>query len=127
MSDPWADSPDTSASVDAPADQAPGDGDAMDLSGPGPAWTDGANDLFIFGAGDGSDYFNGGEGWTDTVQVDTFADAPGAGGWVLEVDAGDARWDGTEGQVFGDADAAAAPEGDDGSLMAFDNLDTIVW
>ena len=53
--------------------------------------------------------------------------APGAGGWVLEVEAGDARWDGTEGQVFGDADAAAAPEGDDGSLMAFDNLDTIVW
>jgi len=49
----------------------------------GVAGKDGRSEyLFIFGSGDGSDYFDGGNGWTDTIQLEDFT----SGGWTLEVD-----------------------------------------
>ncbi|MEX2312076.1 MAG: LamG-like jellyroll fold domain-containing protein, partial [Rhodospirillales bacterium] len=35
------------------------------------------DDLFIFGAGDGADYFDGGSGWSDTIQLDGVGGGPG--------------------------------------------------
>ena len=85
------------------------------------------DDLFIFGSGDGADYFQGGDGWSDTVQLDDVSGGPGGdSGWTLQVDEG-AGYTQTDSGIEFDAEASGVITLDDGSELTFDGVEKLEW
>jgi hypothetical protein len=87
---------------------------------------DPTNDLFIFGVGAGDDYFNGGAGWADTVQLQGIAGGPSDGSWALQVSDDTAFVQGDHEIAFGEK-ASGTIELNDGSTLTFENVDKIKW
>ena len=85
------------------------------------------NDLFIFGTGDGSDTFDGGSGWTDTVQLEDVGGGPDAGaGWTLTTEEGYTVDADGSGLTF-EGEASGTITLQDGSKLDFNGVDKIEW
>ena len=85
------------------------------------------DDLFIFGAGDGSDYFAGGDGWSDTIQLEGIDGGPGAdAGWAMQVEDGVVYTETENGLEF-EVDASGSIKLSDGSELTFEGVDKIEW
>jgi len=85
------------------------------------------DDLFIFGAGDGADYFEGGSGWSDTIQVDGVDGGPGGdSGWTMQLDDGATFTETDDGIVF-DSEASGKIELADGSELTFEGVEKLEW
>ncbi|WNJ98798.1 cadherin-like domain-containing protein [Thalassospiraceae bacterium LMO-JJ14] len=97
-----------------------GAGDDVALGGQG-------DDLFIFGAGDGADYFDGGNGWSDTIQLDGVDGGPGGdSGWTMQLDDGATYTESEDGIVF-DSEASGKIELADGSELTFEGVEKLEW
>ena len=85
----------------------------------------GAGDyLFIFGAGDGADYLAGGDGWSDSVQLDGVDGGPGAGaGWALQADEG-VDYVETESDIEKNPGVITL---DDGNELTFNSVEKLEW
>jgi len=91
----------------------------------------GGSDLFLFGAGDGSDtvYGGSGESWLDAVELGGGSGGgPGLYGqdWTLELDQGSVvSEDGNSITLSNDADGEIVLS--DGSTLSFYDLEQIQW
>ena len=85
----------------------------------------GAGDyLFIFGAGDGADYLAGGDGWSDSVQLDGVDGGPGAGaGRALQADEG-VDYVETESDIEKNPGVITL---DDGNELTFNSVEKLEW
>jgi Ca2+-binding RTX toxin-like protein len=85
------------------------------------------DDLFIFGAGDGADYFDGGNGWSDTIQLEGVDGGPGGdSGWTLQLDNGDTYTAGEDSIDFG-GEVSGKIELADGSELTFEGVEKLEW
>lgn len=80
------------------------------------------NDIFTFGADDGNDSVQGGDGWLDTMQLDG---APGDA-WSLELDEGSVV-EQADGYVALTNDASGTITLDNGDQIQFDGIERIEW
>ncbi|MGJ3260959.1 MAG: LamG-like jellyroll fold domain-containing protein, partial [Rhodospirillales bacterium] len=104
-------------------------GDDVIESGAGndDAYGGSGDDLFIFGAGDGADYFDGGNGWSDTIQLDGVDGGPGGdSGWTMQLDDGATYTETEDGLVF-DSEASGKIELADGSELTFEGVEKLEW
>lgn len=81
------------------------------------------NDIFTFGAEDGNDTVQGGDGWLDTMQLDS---APGENSWSLELDEGSVV-EQADGYVALTNDASGTVTLDNGDQIQFDGIERIEW
>ncbi|MFH1805020.1 MAG: Ig-like domain-containing protein [Pseudomonadota bacterium] len=89
----------------------------------------GGSDLFIFGMGDGSDYFDGGkEGWsTDTIELRGANDSQlNAGDWTLTLDDGSITKT-NHNYLELSSDSSGTIVFSDGSELTFSNVERIEW
>jgi Ca2+-binding RTX toxin-like protein len=85
------------------------------------------DDLYVFFQTDGGkDTFDGGEGWTDAIELEV----PNGGDdnpWTIEVDGQNVEYDLADGVIELDADSAGTITYDDGTQLDFDQLERIFW
>jgi Ca2+-binding RTX toxin-like protein len=85
------------------------------------------DDLYVFFQTDGGkDTFDGGEGWTDAIELEV----PNGGDdnpWTIEVDGQNVEYDLADGVIELDADCAGTITSDDGTQLDFDLLERIFW
>ncbi len=106
-------------------------GDGNDVLQGGSGWDTGfggaGNDLFVLDARSGQDSFDGGRGWTDSVELS--ADAA-AGNWTVELENGDtynkADLAGQD-ELLLDQDSSGSVTLQDGTELTFENLERIEW
>ncbi|MQX35527.1 cadherin-like domain-containing protein [Roseospira navarrensis] len=92
------------------------------------AFGEAGDDLFLFGQGDEGDSFDGGEGWTDTVVLEGVTGAPGDpdADWTLQVEGG-VTWQQDGNALEFDEEASGTVTLEDGSELAFANVERIEW
>ena len=83
------------------------------------------DDTFIFSSGGGSDYFDGGSGWTDAIQIapDTDADNP----WTIVVGGEEVEFDMASQVLELSPDTSGTIQMADGSEIDFDGVEKILW
>jgi len=86
-------------------------------------------DTFVFGGASGNDTVDGGEGWTDTIELNAGVPEGSEQGWTLTLEDGTSI---SSTDVSGDElslgdDASGTIVMDDGSTITFDNVEEIVW
>ena len=110
-----------------------GDGNDMLIGGLGNDTLVGGegDDMAIFNAFDGNDSFDGGAGggWTDVIQLDASGDpnADPDNPWTIEVDGNVVDYDVADGALNLDPDSSGVITMEDGSQMAFQNVEQIQW
>ncbi|MEO1200422.1 MAG: FG-GAP-like repeat-containing protein [Pseudomonadota bacterium] len=97
---------------------------------------EGGNDVFVYAAGDGSDWVDGGAagGWLDTIElqgmdgsVSVSGDTVTGQGWTMVLDTGSSI-DGQSGESLDlSDDASGTISFDDGATMTFDNIEQVNW
>ena len=89
------------------------------------------NDIFIFEQGDGEDVIDGGAGggWTDTISIeyDIAGATDPASPWQIEVNGSAVDYDIDAGLLELGADVSGVIQFDDGTQLAFDNIENIEW
>ncbi|MEO5338241.1 MAG: cadherin-like domain-containing protein, partial [Magnetospirillum sp. WYHS-4] len=95
-------------------------------SGDDDVYGESGNDLFVFGGGAGSDYFDGGSGWSDTIQLTGISNKPNAGDWTLELDS-DVGYTETEAGLEFEGDVSGTIRLEDGSELTFSGVEKIEW
>ena len=99
-------------------------------SGNDSAYGQDGNDLFVFRSAEGDDYFhggaNGGNDWTDTVNLADAGGNPGAGGWTLNLTSGAIESENASSYVL-TADSAGTITRSDDSVLTFEGLEKITW
>ncbi len=105
----------------------PGDDTLIGGSGDDRLVGSAGNDVFVFSHGDGNDTAIGGAGWIDTIQLASATGGPGAdGGWTLQIEDGVAFTVSGEALEF-EGEASGTIVYDDGSQLAFDQIERITW
>ena len=75
----------------------------------------------------GNDYFDGGGGWTDTVQLDASGAADADNPWTISVNGSEVEYDLAAKSLELDPDSSGVITLDDGSTLVFDGVDRIIW
>ncbi|MEO1100244.1 MAG: LamG-like jellyroll fold domain-containing protein [Pseudomonadota bacterium] len=96
-----------------------GSGDDVFLGGAG-------DDLFIYEAGGGSDTIDGGEGWTDTIDLSAVSDTLGVYGedWTVTLTEGEILNEGADALELSD-DAAGVIDLGNGDVIDFTNIEQV--
>ncbi|MDJ0948890.1 MAG: calcium-binding protein [Alphaproteobacteria bacterium] len=102
-------------------------GDDIMMGGAGQdlAYGDAGNDLFVFTRGDGDDRFIGGNGWTDSVEVQG-GDGQFQGGWTIDFNRGGIESQDGDSAMLSD-DSAGTITLSDGSELTFEGVEAIQW
>jgi Ca2+-binding RTX toxin-like protein len=84
------------------------------------------NDIYLFAFGGGTDVFNGGTAWTDSIALDGVNGPPGGGDWTITLTQGSVV-SSSNGLLQLSQDAAGTIQLSDGSTLDFTNVETITW
>ncbi len=85
------------------------------------------NDLFEFGVNDGNDIFHGGNGWTDTISLDSTGSADPDSPWTITVDGEEVAADEGANAMTFEEDTSGVVTMADGSILEFDGVERIEW
>jgi Ca2+-binding RTX toxin-like protein len=106
-----------------------GDGNDFIRGGGGDdsAFGDGGSDTYYFSTFDGQDTFSGGEGWTDSIQLDATNSVDPDNPWIITVDGQQIAPVDGENFIEFDGDTSGVVTMADGSTLNFDGVERIEW